>query len=58
MPFAQWMFQRPLAHYRSLSSEDKARIDPILDDLGGLNGLNEAVAAPLKLENYRLLLER
>jgi len=58
MPFAQWMFQRPLAHYRALSPGDKARIDPILGDLGGLNGLNEAVAAPLKLENYRLLLER
>jgi hypothetical protein len=51
------MFQRPLAHYQSLSSEHKERIDPILDELGGLSGLNEPVAAPLKLENYRLLLE-
>lgn len=58
MPFSQWMFQRPLAHYRSLSHAQKARIDPILDELGGLSGLNEPVAAPLKLENYRLLLER
>jgi len=58
MPFAQWMFQRPLAHYRSLSAEDKARIDPILDELGGLSGLNEPVAAPLKLEDYRLRLDR
>jgi glutathione S-transferase len=58
MPFAQWMFQRPLACYRSLSREHRARIDPMLDELGGLNGLNEPVAAPLKLENYRLLLAR
>ncbi len=58
MPFAQWMFQRPLAHYQSLSAADKARIDPILDELGGLGGLQEPVAAPLKLENYRLRLDR
>ncbi len=58
MPFAQWMFQRPLAHYRFLSAGEKARIDPILDELGGLAGLNEPVAMSLKLENYRLALDR
>lgn len=46
MPFAQWMFQRPLAHYRSLSSKEKEHIHPILDKLGGLSGLNEPVSAP------------
>ncbi|MCH8071534.1 MAG: glutathione S-transferase [Proteobacteria bacterium] len=58
MPFAQWMFQRPLAHYQSLSVADKARIDPILDELGGLGGLQEPVAAPLKFADYRLRLDR
>jgi glutathione S-transferase len=58
MPFAQWMFQRPLAHYQSLSGQQKARIDPLLEQLGGLSGLNEPVAAPLKLEDYRLRLDR
>jgi glutathione S-transferase len=58
MPYAQWMFQRPLAHYQSLSSGQKAHIDPILDELGGLSGMNEPVVTPLKLENYRLVLER
>ncbi len=58
MPFAQWMFQRPLAHYRSLRAAEKGRIDPIVDELGGLSGLNESVVAPLKFENYRIVLDR
>jgi glutathione S-transferase len=58
MPFAQWMFQRPLAQYQSLSPGQKARIDPILDELGGLDGLSEPVVAPLKFEKYRLFLDR
>jgi len=58
MPFAQWMYQRPLAHYQSLSADVKERIDPILDELGGLGGLNEPIIAPLKFDNYRLRLDR
>jgi len=58
MPFTQWMFQRPLAHYQSLSDEQKARIDPVLDRLGGLEGMNEPVATPLKFEDYRIRLVR
>jgi len=58
MPFAQWMYQRPLTFYQSLSGQDKARIDPILAELGGLQGLNEPVVAPLKFEEYRLRLDR
>lgn len=58
MPFAQWMFQRPVAFYQSLTADEKARVDPLLDELGGLNGLNEPIAAPLKFENYRIRLDR
>ncbi|GMR17095.1 MAG: hypothetical protein BMS9Abin32_151 [Gammaproteobacteria bacterium] len=58
MPFAQWMLQRPLRHYQSLATAEKARIDPLLEDLGGLEGLNEPLAAPLKMEDYRLRLEK
>jgi hypothetical protein len=58
MPFAQWMFQRPVAFYQSLTAGEKARVDPLLDELGGLNGLNVAIAAPLKFENYRIRLDR
>jgi hypothetical protein len=58
MPFSQWMFQRPLAHYQSLSPGQKSRINPLLEQLGGLCGLNEPVAAGLKIENYRLVFDR
>jgi len=54
MPYAQWMFQRPLSFYQSLSGDAKTKIDPLLSELGGLEGMNEQVAAPLKFENYRL----
>lgn len=54
MPFAQWMFQRPLTHYQSLSANDKSRIDPILDVLGGLSGLNERIVTLLVFENHRI----
>lgn len=58
MPFSQWMFQRPLAFYQSLTGEEKDRIDPLLSELGGLEGMNEPVAARLKFEEYRLRLDR
>jgi glutathione S-transferase len=58
MPYAQWMFQRPLTFYQSLDGEARARIDPILDQLGGLEDLQETVTAPLKFENHRLRFER
>lgn len=58
MPFAQWMFQRPLAYYQSLSTDEKSQIDPLLDRLGGLRGLNEPITVPLRFENYRLRLDR
>jgi len=58
MPFSQWMFQRPLAHYQTLSIEQKERVDPLLDQMGGLDGIKEPVAVRLKLDNYRLVLER
>ena len=58
MPFAQWMFQRPLAHYRSLTVKQRLSIDPLLEKLGGLDGLREPVLAPLKFEHYRVCLDR
>jgi glutathione S-transferase len=58
MPFSQWMFQRPLTHYQSLSDQQKTRIDPMLEQLGGLDGLNAPVVAPLKFEDYRIRLVR
>lgn len=38
-PYAQWMFQRPLDHYQSLSGADKAAADAFLEKLGGYEGM-------------------
>ena len=38
----------------STSDEEKSRIDPILDVLGGLDGLNERIVTPLVFENRRI----
>ncbi len=57
MPYAQWMFQRPMTFYQSLGDEQKAKIDPLLQQLGGLEGLNEVVVAPLKFEDHRIRFE-
>jgi hypothetical protein len=58
MPFSQWMFQRPLAHYQSLTATERVLIDKHLEDLGGFEGLNEPAAVRLKIENYRLVIDR
>lgn len=57
MPYAQWMFQRPLSFYQLLSDDERARIDPMLEQLGGLEGLNATIAAPLKFEDHRIRFE-
>lgn len=57
-PFSQWMFQRPLDHYASLSEPDKARIDPLLERLGGLEGMRTEVPTRVAYRNHRLVVDR
>lgn len=38
--YAQWLFQRPWLHYRSLSTADRAAADRLLDSVGGRAALN------------------
>lgn len=56
LPYQQWMFQRPLRCYQTLSEADKSRIDPILTKLGGFKGLQEEIKCPLDYTNHRLTL--
>ena len=56
IPFQQWMFQRPLQYYQSLDEDDKQRIDPLLRQLGGLEGLQATVDVPLDYVNHQLVL--
>ncbi|NOZ41951.1 MAG: glutathione S-transferase [Alphaproteobacteria bacterium] len=54
LPYQQWMFQRPLRHYQGLAAGDKARIDPILKQLGGFDGLQQPIPVALDYINHRL----
>jgi len=56
-PFSLWMFQRPLDHYRSLSAEERAAIDPKLEALGGLEGLSIEPKTRLTWADHRLAIE-
>ncbi|MCB9598113.1 MAG: glutathione S-transferase [Sandaracinaceae bacterium] len=56
-PFSQWMFQRPLDLYASLDDAARARIDPVLERLGGLAGLRTEVPTRLAYRDHRLVVE-
>lgn len=55
LPYQQWMFQRPLRFYQGLSEADKTRIDPLLEKLGGLSGLQSDIPVPLDFSNHKLV---
>jgi len=57
-PFSQWMFQRPLDHLASLGAAERARIDPLLEELGGLEGLAIDVPTRVAYEDHRLVVDR
>jgi len=38
--YAQWLFQRPWAHYQSLGGEDRVAADALLDSIGGRAALS------------------
>jgi glutathione S-transferase len=54
IPFQQWMFQRPLRYYQSLSEDEKQRVDPLLQQLGGFDGLQEPLKVALDYVNHQL----
>lgn len=54
-PFQQWMFQRPLSFYQSLSGGDKDRVDGLLKEIGGYDTMQTRVRRPVKIKNYRLV---
>ena len=55
IPFQQWMFQRPLDFYQSLSPTDKEGIDPLMKQLGGFEGLQEVIPVRLDYLNHELV---
>ena len=55
IPFQQWMLQRPLTFYQSLGADDKLRLDPLLKELGGYEGLQEVIPVALDYEDHQVV---
>ncbi len=56
-PYTQWMFQRPLDYYQSLKSSDKEKVDVLLKDLGGFDGMQKKIKKRVKRINNILVPE-
>jgi len=57
-PYNQWMFQRPVDHYRTLCGTDKERVDTFLKALGGYEGMQVAIRHRVKrAKNNSLILD-
>lgn len=53
--FSQWMFQRPLFYYQSLSPEERASADELLKAAGMYEGMQKRIEHPIKRVNNRLV---
>ncbi len=56
--YSQWMLQRPLNHYQGLGSDGRARVDPLLATVGGLDLMRTPISRPVVRRNNRLVPER
>ncbi len=54
-PYSQWMFQRSIDHYRSLSNEDKNKADALLKKLGGYEAMQVKIPKRVKRINNILV---
>ncbi len=55
--YSQWMLQRPLDCYRSITGEDRVAVDAWLERVGGLEAMGYAPRRRVKLEKFRLFRE-
>lgn len=55
LPYSQWMFQRPIDFYRTLTGQDKTEADEWLRGLGGLEAMQAKITRPLKRVDNRLM---
>ncbi|GAB4338393.1 MAG: hypothetical protein Kow0099_12390 [Candidatus Abyssubacteria bacterium] len=56
-PYNQWMFQRPIDYYQSLSGPEKDRVDNFLKKLDGYEGMQVKIRRRVKRLNYKLVPE-
>jgi hypothetical protein len=55
--FCQWMFQRPVDQYRSLTGADKERADKFLKGVGGYEGMQVNIRHRVKRVDHKLVPE-
>jgi len=56
-PYNQWMFQRPIEHYQSLSGAEKEGADKFLKALGGYEGMQVTIRRRIERVNHKLVPE-
>jgi len=57
MTYQQWMTQRPLELYQSLSDSERAQVDPFLRKVGGFQAMQTQVKRRLIRQNFRIIAE-
>ena len=55
MPYPQWMLQRAIDFYASLAPAERAPVDDLLRETGGLEALSMDIPTRLRRENNRLV---
>ncbi|MFT6732058.1 MAG: glutathione S-transferase [Polaribacter sp.] len=56
MPFSQWMMQRPLNYYTSLTPEEKKSVDPLLKEVNGLYAMRFRIENQVMRVNNRMVI--
>ena len=52
--YSQWMLQRPLNHYQSLTGKHRERADRLLDSVGGTRWMQSVIRRPVTRRNNKL----
>lgn len=56
-PYHQWMFQRPLNYYQSLTGSTKIAVDSYLKEVGGFDSMQTQLRYTLAREKFKLLVK-
>jgi hypothetical protein len=56
LPYSQWMMQRPLYFYQSLSSQEKNNLEPFLNKIKGLSVLSFPIKTKVTRINNKFMI--
>lgn len=57
LPYSQWMMQRPLDLYQSLSTENKQDMQPFLESINGSQAMNFVIKTKVSRINNKFMIE-